>query len=75
MFETYTAAQYRGLSQEDFVARQNEVVDLMSAEELPEGVTDEMLYAEADLIDEALNRRSRRQRRARAMQLRTLLIS
>ena len=59
MFETYTAAQYRGLSHEDFVARQQEVVDLMSAEELPEGVTDEMLYAEADLIKREADRRNR----------------
>ena len=59
MFETYTAAQYRGLSDDLFVARKQEVIDLLNADTLPEGVTDEMLYAEADLIEADEQRRNR----------------
>ena len=59
MFETYTAAQYRALDDEKFAARKQEVKDLLSAETLPEGVTDEALFAEADLIDADEKRRSR----------------
>lgn len=59
MFETYTAAQYRALDDEKFAARKQEVKDLLSAETLPEGVTDEALFAEADLIEADENRRSR----------------
>ena len=59
MFETYDAAKYRALDHDAFVARKKEVLDLMNAAELPEGVTDEMLYAEADLIEADAERRSK----------------
>ena len=59
MFEQFTAAQYRALDHDAFVARKQEVQDLLNAEELPEGVTDEMLFAEADLIEADAQRRSR----------------
>ncbi len=59
MFDTYTKAQYRALSPEAFEARKQEVIDLMNADALPEGVTDEMLYAEADMIEADAERRSR----------------
>ncbi len=59
MFEQFTAAQYRALDHDAFVARKQEVQDLLNAEELPEGVKDEMLFAEADLIEADAQRRSR----------------
>ena len=59
MFETHDAAWYRSLDHDAFVARKQEVVDLMSDGTLPEGVTDEMLYAEADLIEADEKRRKR----------------
>ena len=59
MFETYTAAQYRTLDDEAFAVRKQEVKDLLEADALPEGVTDDMLFAEADLIDADEKRRSR----------------
>lgn len=59
MFEAYTAAQYRALDADQFEARKNEVIDLMNADSLPEGVTDEMLYAEADMIEADAQRRSK----------------
>ena len=59
MFESYTAAQYRSLDHDSFMARKQEVLDLMNAETLPEGVTDEMLFAEADLIEADQKRRNR----------------
>jgi len=59
MFTAYTAAQYRALDHDAFVARKQEVMDLMNADELPEGVTDEMLFAEADLIEADAERRSK----------------
>lgn len=58
-FESFTAAQYRALDHDAFVARKQVIMDLMNAEELPEGVTDEMLFAEADLIEADAQRRSR----------------
>lgn len=59
MFETFTAAQYRALDLDAFEARKQEVMGLLNSEELPEGVTDEMLYAEADLIEADAERRSK----------------
>lgn len=59
MFETFTAAQYRALDLDKFEARKQEVMGLLNSEELPEGVTDEMLYAEADLIEADAERRSK----------------
>ncbi len=59
MFETYNAAQYRALDDAAFEQRKSQIIELMSAEELPEGVTDEMLYAEADLIEADTERRNR----------------
>lgn len=62
MFVPYTAAQYRALDYDTFVARKQEIIDLMNSEVLPEGVTDEMLYAEADLIEADAQRRSKANR-------------
>lgn len=59
MFETYDAAKYRALDDANFAVRKQEVKDLLSADTLPEGVTDDMLFAEADLIDADEKRRSR----------------
>ena len=59
MFEAFTAAQYRALDHDAFVARKNEVTDLLSADTLPEGVTDEMLFAEVELIQADLERRNK----------------
>lgn len=59
MFETYDAAKYRTLDDEAFAVRKQEVKDLLEADALPEGVTDDMLFAEADLIDADEKRRSR----------------
>jgi hypothetical protein len=58
MFEQFTRAQYRALDHDAFVARKQEVMDLLNADELPEGVTDEMLAAEVDLIKADAQRRS-----------------
>ena len=60
MFTPMSAAEYRALSNEAFQKRFAEVKDLMSADTLPEGVTDEMLFAEADLIQADMERRSKR---------------
>lgn len=60
MFESMNAEQYRALSNEAFQKRFAEVRDLMSADTLPEGVTDEMLFAEAELIKADMERRSKR---------------
>lgn len=59
MFEAYSAEQYRALDDAAFELRKSEVIDLMNAETLPEGVTDEMLYAEADLIEADTKRRNK----------------
>lgn len=59
MFEAYNAEQYRALDDAAFELRKSEVIDLMNAETLPEGVTDEMLYAEADLIEADTKRRNK----------------
>lgn len=58
-FVTFDAAQYRALDADAFEQRRSEVIDLMSADTLPEGVTDEMLYAERDLILSEVERRNR----------------
>ncbi len=60
MFTSMSAAEYRALSNEAFQKRFAEVKDLMNADTLPEGVTDEMLLAEADLIKADMERRSKR---------------
>ena len=59
MFETFNAAQYRALDDAAFEQRKSQVIELMSAETLPEGITDEMLYAEADLIEADTERRNK----------------
>lgn len=59
MFVSYDAAQYRALDADAFEQRRNEVIDLMSAESLPEGVTDEMLFAERDIILSEVERRNK----------------
>ena len=59
-FSTMDAAAYRALSNEAFEKRFAEVKDLMNADTLPEGVTDEMLFEEANLIQADMERRSKR---------------
>ena len=59
-FSTMDAAGYRALSEDAFTKRIAEVKDLMNAETLPEGVTDEMLFEEARLIQEDMERRNKR---------------
>lgn len=59
-FTPMSADEYRALSNEAFEKRFAEVKDLMSAESLPEGVTDEMLFDEAGLIEADMERRSKR---------------
>lgn len=59
-FTSMDAAAYRALSNEAFEKRFAEVKDLMAADTLPEGVTDEMLFAEAELIQADMERRSKR---------------
>jgi len=59
MLETFDAAKYRSLDHDAFMARKQVIMDLMNADTLPEGVTDEMLFAEADLIEADAQRRSR----------------
>lgn len=60
MFESMNAAQYRALSNEAFQKRFAEVKDLMNSDTLPEGVTDEMLFEEASLIQADMERRAKR---------------
>ena len=58
-FSAMDAAGYRALNDEAFQKRFAEVKDLMNADTLPEGVTDEMLFAEADLIKAENERRAK----------------
>lgn len=58
-FTSYGAAEYRALDADAFEQRKNQVIDLMSADTLPEGVTDEMLFAERDLILSEVERRNK----------------
>lgn len=59
-FTSMSAEEYRALSNEAFEKRFAEVKDLMNADTLPEGVTDEMLFDEAALIEADMERRSKR---------------
>ena len=58
-FTPMSAAEYRALDTAAFEQRRQAVIDLMNAETLPEGVTDEMLLAERDLILADVERRNR----------------
>lgn len=60
MFVPKSAAEYRTMTAEEIEARNKEVQELLNSDELPEGITDDMLFAEADLIDEAYRRQSAR---------------
>lgn len=59
-FTPMDAAAYRALTDEAFEKRFAEVKDLMNAEALPEGVTDDMLFAEAEVIQADMERRNKR---------------
>ena len=50
MFKHMSAMEYRALDADAFDARREEVIELLSAEELPEGVTTEMLMEERGII-------------------------
>jgi HK97 family phage major capsid protein len=58
-FEIFNAAQYRALEDAEFEARRSLVIEVMSADELPEGVTDEQMLAERDLILSEVERRNK----------------
>ena len=58
-FTPFTAAQYRALSSDELEKRQAEVIGIMSADTLPDGVTDDQLFEEADLITAEINRRNK----------------
>ena len=60
MFTPMSAAEYRALNDEAFQKRFAEVKDLMNSDTLPEGVTDEMLFDEAALIQSDMERRNKR---------------
>ena len=60
LFTSMDAAAYRALSDEAFQKRFAEVKDLMNADTLPEGVTDDMLFAEAETIKAEIERRNKR---------------
>lgn len=59
-FTPMDAAQYRALDDEAFEKRFAEIQDLMNAEVLPEGVTDDMLFDEAETIKADMERRAKR---------------
>lgn len=58
-FTPMSAADYRALDTAALEQRRSEVIDLMNAETLPEGVTNDMLMAERDLIIADIERRNR----------------
>ena len=60
MFTPMSADEYRALNDEAFQKRFAEVKDLMNSDTLPEGVTDEMLFDEAALIQSDMERRNKR---------------
>lgn len=57
MFVKFTEAQYRALNNDAFEARRSEVIDLLNADELPEGITTKDLLAERDMILADIERR------------------
>jgi len=57
-FTPYDAVAYRALDRDAFEARRQSIIDLLTADELPEGVTEEDLYAERDLIMAEAERRN-----------------
>jgi HK97 family phage major capsid protein len=59
MFKPFTAAEYRSLDHDAFMARKQEVVDILNSGELPEGITDEQLDAEYDIIMSEIERRNK----------------
>lgn len=59
MFVSYDAAKYRALTDADFEQRKSDIIDMMKAETLPEGVTDDMLYEERDIIMAEIDRRNK----------------
>ena len=60
-FTPMDAAQYRALSRDAFIERRQQVIDLLNAETLPEGVDLENLLAEADIIDAEVSLRNRQE--------------
>jgi len=57
-FIPYDAVKYRSLDADSFEERRNQIIDLLTADELPEGVDEENLYAERDLIIAEATRRN-----------------
>ena len=60
-FTPMDAAQYRALSRDEFINRRNQVIDLLNAESLPEGVDLDNLLAEADIIEAEVETRNRKE--------------
>jgi len=60
-FTPMSAEQYRALSRDEFIARRNQVIDLLNADTLPEGVDLENLLAEADIISSEVELRNRQE--------------
>jgi HK97 family phage major capsid protein len=57
-FTAFGAAEYRALDDADFEARRQTIIDLLNADELPEGVTTDQLMEERDLILSEVERRN-----------------
>ena len=57
-FQSMSAEQYRALDHSQVLERRKTVIDLLNAETLPEGVTDEMLLEESRTITNDLTRRN-----------------
>ena len=57
-FIPYDATQYRALDADAFEARRNQIIELLTADELPDGVDEDALYAERDMILNEANRRN-----------------
>ena len=57
-FTPFGAAEYRALDAESLEQRRDAIVELLDAEELPEGITEESLYAERDLLVAEVERRN-----------------
>lgn len=59
-FTPFGAAEYRALDAEALEQRRDMIVELLEADELPEDVTEDSLYAERDLIVAEVERRNAR---------------
>ena len=58
-FTPFSADQYRALDPDALIERQSMVVGMLDADTLPDGVTDEMVISEGQLIRSEIDRRNR----------------